>query len=95
MSLIYGSLASLVVTVIVTESYLFGPLRAFAHQINRHLGVLFICYLCFGTWVGIVLGFLIDGPYHPVINGLAYHGLAYLLHAALELVGDVRIKLQR
>lgn len=95
MSLIFGTLAAFIVTTIVTESYLFGPVRSVAHRANPHAGILFSCFLCFGTWVGIGLGFVIDGPFHPVLNGLAYHGLSYIIHQIVALIDDVRIRLQR
>ena len=91
-----GALATLIVTVIVTESYLFHPVRSLAHRASRHLGVLFGCFLCFGTWVGLGVGWLIGGPARLwFINGLAFHGLAYLIWTVVQMVNDVRIRLQR
>jgi hypothetical protein len=94
-TLVYGALVTLLVTVIVTESYLFGPIRSLAHKVSRHLGVLFGCFLCLGTWVGLGVGWLIDGPLWWPLDGLAYQALAYLLWIAVKLVDDLRIWLQR
>lgn len=91
-----GALASLIVTVIVTESYIFRPVRSLAHRMHVHIGVLFSCFLCMGTWVGLGLGWLLEGPSDWwFVNGLAFHGLAYLLWTVVRLVDDLRIRLQR
>jgi threonine/homoserine/homoserine lactone efflux protein len=94
-SLVYGALVTMIVTIIVTESYLFGPVRSLAHRVSRHLGVLFGCFLCFGTWVGLAVGWLLPGEIHWALAGLAYQGLAYLIWTGVRLVDDLRIKLQR
>ena len=95
MTLTYGALITMIITVIVTESYLFGPVRRLAHRASRHLGELFGCFLCFGTWVGLAVGWLIHGEPHWALAGFAYQGLAYLIWTFIGLVGDLRIKLQR
>lgn len=94
-SLVFGALVVLIVTTIVTESFLFTWLRQMTAWANKHLGYLFSCFLCFGTWVGLMVGYLLDGPFHPALNGLAYHGLAYLTWVGLQLVNDLRIRIQR
>jgi hypothetical protein len=43
------------ITVIVTESLLFGPLRDAVRKRSHYLGELVSCHLCFGTWVGFAL----------------------------------------
>lgn len=46
------------ITVIVTESLLFEPLRRTVRERSRYLGELVGCHLCFGTWVGLALSLL-------------------------------------
>jgi hypothetical protein len=43
------------ITVIVTESLLFAPLRGAVGDRSRYLAALLGCHLCFGTWVGLAL----------------------------------------
>lgn len=43
------------ITVIVTESLLFEPLRKYVRSRSHYLGELVGCHLCFGTWVGLGL----------------------------------------
>ena len=50
------------ITVIVTESLLFAPLREAVRRRSRYLGELVSCFLCFGTWVGLVLALIGRGP---------------------------------
>jgi hypothetical protein len=95
MTLLWGALAVLVVTMIVTESFLFAPVRDVAHRVHPKVGYLSGCFLCFGTWVGVGVGFLVEGPAHPVVNGLAFHGLAVVVHELVGLVRDVRTRVQR
>lgn len=96
MSLFVGSLIVLAITTIITESYLFRPVRSLATRISGHLGVLLGCFLCMGTWVGVGLGLLVDGVnLRGALLGLAYQGLAYLLHVGVALADDLRVRLQR
>ena len=46
------------ITVIVTESLLFEPLRKYVRGRSHYLGELVGCHLCFGTWVGLALSLL-------------------------------------
>lgn len=46
------------ITVIVTESLLFEPLRKNIRERSHYLGELVGCHLCFGTWVGLALSLL-------------------------------------
>ena len=50
------------ITVIVTESLLFAPLREAVRKRSRYLGELVSCFLCFGTWVGLALALVGRGP---------------------------------
>lgn len=95
MTLVYGTLVVYVATLIVTESYLFRPARELAHRISPHLGVLFSCNMCFGTWVGLAIGWLLPGPFQWWVDGLAFQGLAFIVWSLTGLVSDIRIRLQR
>lgn len=95
MTLVYGALVVFLVTIIVTESYLFRPVRHLAHQISPHLGVLFSCNLCFGTWVGLAVGWFLAGPMPWWADGLAFQGLAHIVWMLSGLVDDIRTHLQR
>lgn len=95
MQLAVGALVTFIVTTIVTESYLFGPVRRAAQAVSRHLGVLFGCFLCFGTWVGFGVAFLAGGPLERwYIDGLAFQAIAFLVHALVGLIDDIRQRLQ-
>lgn len=96
MTLLIGAMVVFVVTTIVVDSYLFGPVRRLAHRASPHLGVLFGCFLCMGTWVGWLLAWWLGGPTGVwFADGLAFHGLALLAHHATKLVEDLRVYLQR
>lgn len=56
------------ITVIVTESLLFAPARRAVGARWRYLGKLVSCFLCFGTWVGLVMS-LVARPRYVVIRG--------------------------
>lgn len=53
------------ITVIVTESLAFEPLRKAVRERSAYLGELVSCFLCFGTWVGLVLALLAGPRYAP------------------------------
>lgn len=85
------------ITRIVTDSLLFAPLRAYVAERSRHLGELVSCFLCFGTWVGLVLSLVarpryvrVQGPLGPivtwVIDGFAIAFAGRLLN---ELTGKL------
>ena len=50
------------ITVIVTESLLFRPLRERVRLRSHYLGELVSCFLCFGTWVGLALSLVARRP---------------------------------
>lgn len=93
--LVYGALITFTATVVVTESFLFAPVRAGATRVGRYLGVLVSCFLCMGVWVGWGVAYLTDPQGRWWLVGLAYQGLAYLLWISKSVLEDVRIRLQR
>ena len=44
-------------TLIVTESFLFQPLRERISKVSEKLGYLFSCPMCMGVWVGACVSF--------------------------------------
>jgi hypothetical protein len=56
------------ITVIVTESLLFAPLRERIARRSHYLGELVSCFLCFGTWTGLALALLGGGPYRAAVR---------------------------
>ncbi len=75
------------ITLIVTESLLFKPLRRFVKMRSHYLGELVSCHLCFGTWVGFFLALvyrprLLDVPGSGVGSvrrrGVVSHAIAFI-----------------
>ncbi len=59
---------------IVTSSTLFMPLRIWAMGRGFYQGYLFNCFLCFGTWVGLMEALVTIGYFHwfnPFIDTFA------------------------
>jgi hypothetical protein len=87
------------VTLIVTESLLFAPLREYVRARSRYLGELVSCFLCFGTWVGLGLALVarpryvsVRGPLGPLLTW-ALDGFAIAF--AGRLLNELTGKLQR
>ena len=87
------------ITLIVTESLLFAPLRSYLKARSHYLGELVSCFLCFGTWVGLALALAarprfvrVPGRLGPLVTwGLDGFGIAFGGRLLNELTG----KLQR
>jgi len=86
------------ITIIVTESLAFQPLRRAVKARSFHLGELVRCFLCCGTWVGLVLSLIArprrtrpGGPAGPLL-AWALDGLAIAFAGRLlnELTGKLR-----
>lgn len=87
------------ITLIVTDSLLFAPLRSYVKTRSRYLGELVSCFLCFGTWVGFALALLArpryvrtGGPLGPLITW-ALDGFAIAFGG--RLLNELTGKLQR
>lgn len=52
-------LSTIGLTLIVTQSYIFKPLREKINKINTHLGKLLHCTQCFGFWSAILIKILL------------------------------------
>lgn len=87
------------VTLIVTESLAFEPLRRYVKRRSQYLGELVSCFLCFGTWVGLALSLLarpkyvsVRGPLGPLVTW-ALDGFAIAFGG--RLLNEMTGKLQR
>lgn len=87
------------ITLIVTESLAFEPLRRYVKQRSHYLGELVSCFLCFGTWVGLALSLLVRpkyvhvrGPLGPLLTW-ALDGFAIAFTG--RLFNEMTGKLQR
>lgn len=87
------------ITLIVTDSLLFEPLRAYVKTRSRYLGELVSCFLCFGTWVGFALSLVarprfvpVGGPLGPLLTW-ALDGFAIAFGG--RLLNELTGKLQR
>tara|TARA_Y100000296_G_C5025378_1_gene181984 strand:- start:103 stop:399 length:297 start_codon:yes stop_codon:yes gene_type:complete len=75
-------------TNIVTESIIMEPVRKYSWKINKKLGELLECPMCFGFWAGILVslawvsptGFFGTEWYHYILDGFIASGACWLLH---------------
>lgn len=87
------------ITVIVTESLLFAPLRDAIARRSAYLGELFACHLCFGTWVGLGLSLVFRprwlgrGAGLAAVAGVLADGFAIAFFG--RLLNEVTAKVQR
>ena len=79
--------ASIGLTVIVTQSFLFDPVRQFLLKKNKYLGKLFHCPMCFGFWsIFIVLFFK---SFIPIINyGFITSLFCYIVYLLIKPLMD-------
>jgi len=66
-TLLILSMAGGVITVTVTRSSLFEPIRSWGAGRSELLGALLSCPYCFGHWVGLLLA-----PLDSMVNLLGY-----------------------
>lgn len=87
------------ITVIVTESLLFEPLRRYLRSRSHYLAELVGCHLCFGTWVGLVLSLVFRPrwigrrPGLETVVGVIADGFAVAYFG--RLLNEVTAKVQR
>jgi hypothetical protein len=88
---VYLGLVNWIITLIVTRSSLFAPIRVAAAELHPRLGELATCPLCAGTWVGFYQALIVGGPLPGAFwNGLLYKAVAELVQAcavSLTVVG--------
>lgn len=81
-------LGALGLTLIVTKSYLFTGVRERASKVNRYLGKLLECPLCFGFWAYLVTTSL-DLVGLCIINTCFIVSMAaYLMHLIIKPFSD-------
>ena len=91
--LIFGGLINWLLTIIVTSSSLFGPIRAAGAQVHPRLGELLHCPLCAGVWIGFFQAFALGGPLRPggILAEVLWNGLLYKSVAELVQVCAVSV----
>jgi hypothetical protein len=93
------------VTLVVTESKLFAPVRAAAAARVAWLGTLLACPMCFGFWCGAALSLGGWSPSAAVVpawprllralaDGAAAAGAAWALAALVGLLLEIRYSLE-
>lgn len=88
------------ITVIVTESLLFEPLRERARERSHYVGELVSCHLCFGTWVGLGLALLFRPGWLGARRGIVGGALGTLAEGFAiayfgRLLNELTAKVQR
>lgn len=82
------------ITKIVNSGSIFDPLKSYLESKNNKfaklLHTLLNCPLCFGFWVGALIGFLYGPfPYWNILfNGAFYSGCVWLLSCLSHYLGD-------
>ena len=83
-------------TMIVTQSKLFKPIREIFCKINPNfLGVLFSCSMCFGTWSGILTSLIFYSPalsvnsylnvfLYPILDGFISSVTCYVFYLLIK-----------
>ena len=61
-------LSTIGLTLIVTQSYLFKPIRTLANKIHASLGKLLNCTMCFGFYAGMFIKILLLIYYQETIS---------------------------
>lgn len=82
-------------TLIITESYIFKPLRQLLfRQFPDTLGKLVYCCICTGFWAGVIcsLGYHVymGTNTHPIrhfMDGVTASGVCWLLHVIVAALG--------
>lgn len=71
------------ITLIITRSKIFKPLRELASSTGDFLGELFSCPMCMGVWVGLGFIFMPENAksalYYPSIGSLASYTIFLIL----------------
>ena len=79
------------ITKIVNSGTIFDPFKAFLERKNcKFLLTILNCPLCFGFWVGALIGYLY-GPfylYNIIFNGAFYSGCTWLLTCLSHYLGN-------
>lgn len=89
------------ITLVVTQSSLLAPSRAFAHRLSPWLGTLARCPMCLSWWVGAGLSYglgfgvcasaLGSRPLAALGDAFAASALCWTWHVALEALGSGKL----
>lgn len=82
------------ITIIITQSSIFKPIRDDFNEINPAiLGKLVSCPLCLGFWVGLFSPFLESPISHPFVSGVIGAIFSFLVFSVLWFLAlkDTRI----
>jgi hypothetical protein len=83
-------------TIIVTQSKLFKPLRELFCKINPNfLGILFACTMCFGMWSGMLTSLIFYSPtlvvnpslsifIYPILDGFISSIFCYTYYLSMK-----------
>lgn len=92
--LIVAIIAAYGIVNIVTQGAIFDPLKEWLNSFDgimvKKLVYLLNCPMCFGFWVGILLGCLY-GPFewwNVILNGAFYSATCWLLHCVSCFLGS-------
>lgn len=66
MDILFYVLSVVGVTTIVTQSFIFSPIREWVKSKHDFLGTLIECPTCFGFWVGVFLSLHTYSPFYEV-----------------------------
>ena len=79
MNFIIFLLSTIGLTLIITKSYIFKPVRNKLQSLNKNLGKLINCSQCVGFYAGILIQFII--LYHERLEFIFYWGdLFYIIY---------------
>jgi len=76
-------------TLIITQSVIFEPLRDYMDRINPNfLGILFSCVMCTGFWIGLFLSILLN-PVFPFMLAFIPFKQFIVMKVAIYLISMV------
>lgn len=82
-------------TNIVVDGYIFAEVRDFASKINRELGLLLICPMCFSFWAGAMLcllGYNVIGTgrlfVDTLFSGWLASGTTWIVYNLVRLIEE-------
>jgi hypothetical protein len=85
-------LVNWLLTVLVTSSSLFAPIRLAAAEVHPKLGELTRCPLCAGVWLGWFEAFVLGGPIPSRgLGQVFWNGLLYKAVGELVAVGALSL----
>lgn len=85
-------LTTIGITIIITEGWIFKPLRKRLIRFNKTLGKLFSCPLCLGWWVGLILYSVMYNRFglENIYYAFSSSSVCYLFYCVLEFLNKER-----